>query len=122
MREQQSIWKIFLGKWNKNHLLVFLLIGILLMVIAIPTGENQIRDEENTELEKRLEAILEGMEGVGNVNVMITLQEDDAVEGVAIVAEGGDNAVTVRNITEVVQALFHVDSHKIKVIKGNQSN
>lgn len=122
MREQQSIWKIFLGKWNKNHLLVFLLIGILLMVIAIPTGENQIRDEENTELEKRLEAILEGMEGVGNVNVMITLQEDDAVEGVAIVAEGGDNAVTVRNITEVVQALFHVDSHKIKVIKGNQTN
>ena len=122
MREQQSIWNIFLGKWNKNHLLVFLLIGILLMVIAIPTGENQIRDEENTELEKRLEAILEGMEGVGNVNVMITLQEDDAVEGVAIVAEGGDNAVTVRNITEVVQALFHVDSHKIKVIKGNQTN
>lgn len=122
MREQQSIWKIFLGKWNKNHLLVFLLIGILLMVIAIPTGENQIRDEENTELEKRLEAILEGMEGVGNVNVMITLQEDDAVEGVAIVAEGGDDAVTVRNITEVVQALFHVDSHKIKVIKGNQTN
>ena len=122
MREQQSIWKIFLGKWNKNHLLVFLLLGILLMVIAIPTGENQIRDEENTELEKRLEAILEGMEGVGNVNVMITLQEDDAVEGVAIVAEGGDNAVTVRNITEVVQALFHVDSHKIKVIKGNQTN
>ena len=122
MREQQSIWKIFLGKWNKNHLLVFLLIGILLMVIAIPTGENQIRDEENTELEKRLEAILEGMEGVGNVNVMITLQEDDAVEGVAIVAEGGDDAVTVRHITEVVQALFHVDSHKIKVIKGNQTN
>ena len=122
MREQQSIWKIFLGKWNKNHLLVFLLIGILLMVIAIPTGENQIRDEENTELEKRLEAILEGMEGVGNVNVMITLQEDDAVEGVAIVAEGGDNAVTVRNITDLVQSLFHVDSHKIKVIKGNQTN
>lgn len=122
MREQQSIWKIFLGKWNKNHLLVFLLIGILLMVIAIPTGENQIRDEENTELEKRLEAILEGMEGVGNVNVMITLQEDDAVEGVAIVAEGGDDAVTVRNITEVVQALFHVDSHKIKVIESNQNH
>ena len=122
MSEQQSIWKIFQGKWSKNHLLIFLLIGILLMVIAIPTGENQIRNEENTELERRLEAILEGMEGVGNVNVMITLQEDDAVEGVAIVAEGGDNAVTVRNITEVIQALFHVDSHKIKVIKGNQTN
>lgn len=121
MSEQQNIWKIFQGKWNKNHLLIFLLIGILLMVIAIPTGETQINNAENTDLEKRLEGILEGMEGVGNVNVMITLQEDDVVEGVAIVAEGGNNAVVVRNITEVVQALFHVDSHKIKVIKGNQT-
>jgi len=122
LSEQQSIWKIFQGKWNKNHLLIFLLIGILLMVIAIPTGENQIRNEENTDLERRLEAILEGMEGAGNVNVMITLQEGDIVEGVAVVCEGGKNPIVVRNITEIVQALFHVDSHKIKVIKGNQTN
>ena len=32
------------------------------------------------------------------------------------------NSVVVRNITEVVQALFDVDSHKIKVIKGKQIN
>ena len=52
---------------------------------------------------------------------MITLKEDDSVEGIAVVAQGGDNAVIVCNITEVVQALFDVDSHKIKVIKGNQT-
>ena len=121
MSEQQNIWKILLGKGNKSKILIFLLIGILLMVIAIPTGESQIKSSEGTELERRLEAILEGMEGVGNVNVMITL-EDDMVGGVAIVAEGGGNSVVIRNITEVVQALFHVDSHKIKVIKGNQTN
>ena len=117
MNEQQNIWKSFQGKLNKSHLLIFLLVGILLLVIAIPTEENQIKSEENTDLE-----ILEGMNGVGAVNVMITLKEDDTVEGVAVVAEGGDNAVIVCNITEVVQALFDVDSHKIKVIKGNQTN
>lgn len=122
MNEQQSIWKSFQGKWNKNHLLIFLLVGVLLLVIAIPTGETQMKSEENTDLEQRLESILEGMNGVGNVNTMITLKEDDSVEGVAVVAEGGDNAVIVRNITEVVQALFDVDSHKIKVMKGNQTN
>ena len=36
-----------------------------------------------------------------------------------MVAEGGDNAVTVQNITEVVQALFNVDTHKIRVMKHN---
>ena len=71
---------------------------------------------------KRLTNVLNQMQGVGDVQVMITYQEDDSVEGVVVVAEGGDNAVVVRNITEVVQALFDVDAHKIKVIKGNQTN
>lgn len=41
------------------------------------------------------------------------------VEGVVVIAEGGDNAVTVQNITEAVQALFEIDTHKIKVMKSN---
>jgi stage III sporulation protein AG len=41
------------------------------------------------------------------------------VEGVVVLAEGADDAVVVRNITAVVQALFDVDSHKIKVIERN---
>lgn len=109
-------------KWNKQHLLILLLIGILLVVIAIPTDKSLTNQEYGTDLEKRLETILEEMEGVGNARVMITLREDETIEGVAVVAECGENAVMVRNITEVVQALFDVDSHKIKVIKGNQTD
>ena len=105
----------------KNHLVLFLLVGILLIVIAIPTDSGEIQTAAGTSLENRLEKVLGQMSGVGEVSVMITYREDENVEGVAIVAEGGDNAVVVRNITEVVQALFNVDSHKIKVIKGNQT-
>lgn len=108
-------------KINKNHLVLFLLVGILLIVIAIPTDSGEIQTAAGTSLENRLEKVLGQMSGVGEVSVMITYREDENVEGVAIVAEGGDNAVVVRNITEVVQALFNVDSHKIKVIKGNQT-
>ena len=108
-------------KVNKNHLVLFLLVGILLIVIAIPTDTRDIQTATGTSMESRLEKVLGQMSGVGNVSVMITYQEDEMVQGVAVVAEGGDNAVVVRNITEVVQALFDVDSHKIKVIKGNQT-
>ena len=108
-------------KINKNHLVLFLLVGILLIVIAIPTDSGEIQTAAGTSLENRLEKVLGQMSGVGEVSVMITYREDENVEGVAIVAEGGDNAVVVRNITEVEQALFNVDSHKIKVIKGNQT-
>ena len=39
------------------------------------------------------------------------------IEGVLVIADGGDNAIVIENITEAVQALFGVDTHKIKVMK-----
>lgn len=39
------------------------------------------------------------------------------IEGVVVIAEGGDDAVAIRNITEAVQALFSVEAHKIKIMK-----
>ena len=40
-----------------------------------------------------------------------------AVEGVVVLCEGGDEPVVVQQITEAVEALFPVESHKIKVVK-----
>ena len=109
-------------KLDKKHLLVILLVGVLLLVIAMPTKKSNEEFTQGTEIESRLTNVLNQMQGVGEASVMVTYREDDSVEGVVVVAQGGDNAVVVRNITEVVQALFNVDSHKIKVIKGNQTN
>ena len=39
------------------------------------------------------------------------------VEGVVVIADGGDNAVAAQSITEAVQALFGVEAHKIKIMK-----
>lgn len=39
------------------------------------------------------------------------------IEGVVVIAEGGDEPIIIQNITEAVQALFDVDTHKIKVMK-----
>ena len=39
------------------------------------------------------------------------------IEGVLVIADGGDNAVVVQNITEAIQALFGVEAHKIKIMK-----
>lgn len=121
MSEQPSIWKSLLEKGNKTQLLIVLLVGILLLVIAIPTGNRKSETAQASELESRLERILSKTEGVGQVNVMISVKEKEQVEGVVVVSEGADNAVVVRNITEIVKALFPVDSHKIKVIKRNQT-
>ena len=121
----QNIWNKLLGN-KKNQWLILLLVGILLVVIAIPTKPDTEKDTgfrmtENedanaTEMEKRLESILSQMQGIGEVHVMIAYRQENQVEGVVVVAEGGEQGVIVQKKTEVVRALFDVDSHKIKVI------
>ena len=82
---------------SKNHLLIGGLVGVLLLVIAMPIdqGEQERREAgkaaeaagEGTdrggisglyekELERRLKLLLEEMEGVGKAEVMITLQDE----------------------------------------------
>lgn len=118
----QNIWNKLLEN-KKNQWLILLLVGILLVVIAIPTKsgseEKSVVDSKNwstSETEQRLENILSQMQGIGEVHVMITYRQENEVEGVVVVAEGGEQGVIVQKITEVVRALFDVDSHKIKVI------
>lgn len=79
--------------------------------------------------EKQLEKILEKVEGIGKAEVMITLNgaeetnrllentHTQKVEGVLVVAEGAGNAQTDAEIIRAVQALFSLESHKIKVMK-----
>ena len=118
----QNIWNKLLGN-KKNQWLILLLVGILLVVIAIPTKSGTeeksvgaLKEWSTSETEQRLENILSQMQGIGEVHVMITYRQENEVEGVVVVAEGGEQGVTVQKITEVVRALFDVDSHKIKVI------
>lgn len=78
-----------------------------------------------TELEKRLEELLENVEGVGKVKVMLMTDAGQGlystgsgeVTGVLIVAEGADNSVTIQKIQEAVMALFQIDAHKIRIMK-----
>lgn len=51
----------------------------------------------------------------------VTKELTPSVEGVVVIAQGGDQPVTVQNITEAVQALFNIDTHKIKVMKLNEN-
>ena len=39
------------------------------------------------------------------------------VLGVSVVAQGGDNDIVQKNISETIQALFGIEEHKIKVVK-----
>lgn len=183
------ISKISWKKLDKSQWLIVLLVGVLLLVIALPVDKGEEKQETSVQqqtdtgsagrwddyqdrVEKQLEEMLAQVNGVGRVKVMVTLagtgelvvekdvpqsqsqtQEDDGsggsrsmkestweeatvyvqqngdstpyvvkelapdIEGVCIIAQGGDNAVVAKNISEAVQALFPIEIHKIKVMK-----
>ena len=107
---------------KKKQWWIVLLFGILLIVVVTPTktGVKEVTKESySTDLEERLEQLLGNMQQVGQVKVMITTKKSGDVEGIVVLAEGANDATVVRNIMDVVQALFYVDAHKIKVIESN---
>ena len=53
----------------------------------------------------------------GSQSPYVSKELTPEIEGVVVIADGGDNAVVVQNITGAVQALFGVEAHKIKIMK-----
>lgn len=60
-------------------------------------------------------------QGENDGNPYVTKEISPKVEGVLVIADGGDNAVVIKNITEAVQALFGIESHKIRIVKKGGS-
>ncbi len=53
----------------------------------------------------------------GNSVPYIIQELEPEVEGVVVIAEGGDNIDTIMDIMEAVEVLFDVPAHKVKVMK-----
>lgn len=94
-------------------------------------GENntQVMEEEDnrggkrkTDDRKSSETTVYDNGAGGEQTPYVTKELRPKVEGVVVIAGGGDNPVVIKNITEAVQALFGVETHKIKVMKRNQTN
>lgn len=58
-----------------------------------------------------------GFADSGGKDPYVSKEITPRAEGVVVVAEGGDDAVVIQNITEAVQALFGIDTHKIRIVK-----
>ncbi len=58
----------------------------------------------------------------GNSQPYIIQELEPEVEGVLVIAEGGDNAKIKLDVIEAAQVLFGIPAHKVKVMKMNQAN
>ena len=128
---------------NKEKLIVLFCAGMLLFVLALPTEnkaeiktanllESTAKDElsgsHEESLELRVRNLLQGVEGVGAVDVMVSVNgerkssmfEEEPLQevlGIIISADGGGSSVVKAEISDAMEALFGLPSHKIKVLK-----
>ena len=101
-------------------------------------SENDVTWEDYAQAcERELTDLLSKVKGVGSVKVMITLKGSEEkvyygngnfgdpyvtktlepeVAGVVVVAKGGGQGRIDRTVTEIVQALFGLEAHKVKVV------
>lgn len=90
---------------------IFIIAVALLIYSTVATaGASETTSEERgvSEMdadERKLAAILEGLEGVGRVETLIT-REDDEIAGILVIAEGADDiGVRLRLLSAVTTAM-----------------
>ena len=99
---------------QKNLKYVLLLVTGIVCVLftTIPnTGE-----AKNTDVEKRLKTTLEMAEGVGDVDVMLTFDENNKVEGAIIVAEGAEDISVKKSLHDSAVAVLSLPDYKVKIL------
>ena len=123
-----------LKKIGYDKIFVVILIGIMLVVMSMPAGkktkltEEKEYDSYETYLENKLEESLSKIEGVGSVNVVLKASKESKstfqikneypdIDGIIIIAEGGDDARVKSKIIEGIEALLNLPSHKICILK-----
>ena len=179
---------MILKNLSRDKILLARVVGILLVLLSFPleklgssgsdgdhgedfpTVSGDTRSQYQAELERELKAILETVQGAGQVKVMVVLedtgekvvekdvqsesssvrdagesegntsedsfssQENTVMEsgqtpwvareilprvtGIAVVAQGGENATVKSEISSLLEALFGLPAHKIKVLEG----
>lgn len=113
----------------KNRQLLLKLVTLLLagavviLTLSVLTtgkdGRKQIIDSDGGS-EERLCAILSGVKGAGQVEVMVRYDADDDVSGVIVSAEGGGNPVVANELTNGVAALYNLPVSSVMVFEKEQ--
>lgn len=97
---------------SKYKYVLFLIIGIMFMLFS--TGISS--DKSSTSLEDKLKNTFEMTEGVGDVDVMLSFNEEKQVEGAIIVAEGARDINIKKTLHDSAVAVLGLPDYKVQIL------
>ncbi len=132
---------------EKKIKIIFIIGAIFILLIAL-SGLGGSKKEEagdylfnydkqgryEKSLESKLSDVLSKIEGIGNINIMITLESSEEniysdndnepssiktplVRGVIVVCDGGDNIIVKEKVINAVSGVFGISTTRVSVIK-----
>ena len=95
------------------------------MITLSDSGETIVENDASggtrTTTDQETEETTVYVENGNEKHPYVTKEVLPKVEGVLVVAEGGDDPRVISDISDTVMALFRVEAHKIKVVKMSSS-
>ncbi|MCR5653798.1 MAG: hypothetical protein K6F88_08370 [Ruminococcus sp.] len=126
----------------KNIIIIIGALGVLLILISSFSGLNTEREDSpdysvsqyKTELQDSLSEMLTRIEGVGNVSVLLTIENsvegvylennstktkeiEPVIRGVIVACSGGDDSVVSARVLDAVTKALNISSAKVSVTK-----
>jgi len=124
------------NKKLQTTVIILLVAAVILLVFSevIKTASENAQTDTFSEytqtLEHKVSDLLSRVDGVGRIDVVITLQTnaglntsavtaaaEPKIRGVVILCDGGDDIKTVAKITEIVSAAFNIGYNQIYITK-----
>lgn len=117
-----ALLKKIKGIKNIRLIAAIFIIAVALLIYSSVATNNAVRDTSGTESaygmdqeESRLASVLEGLEGVGRVETMITRGENDEIVGVIVIAEGAEDIGVRLRLLSAVTTAMGVDKQIVNV-------
>ncbi|MFQ9894067.1 MAG: hypothetical protein ACLRWH_13165, partial [Emergencia sp.] len=114
-------------KFTKDNIMklitIIIIASVFFLTMSILTDDNdsrkQISDDDGA-TETTLCSILSEINGVGEVNAMVRYNEESAVTGVIVTAQGAEDPVIKNNIIKGVSTLFDIPVSSVMVFEKKQ--
>lgn len=87
---------------------------------TVTEADSQGGSRQSSKTSQKESTVYESGSGSGgqeNGSPYVSKELSPKIEGVIVIADGGENAVVKENISSAVQALFDIEPHKIRIMK-----
>ena len=96
---------------NNAKYIIIILVGVIILVLP-SVGDFDTKGN----IESELKNILSMVEGVGDLDVMVSFDGENVVKGAIIVAEGAENSTIRKMLQDSAVSVLNLPEYKVKVL------